>query len=231
MPRRRVPLSPLALAVGVVALVLALTGTAFAAGLAANSVGTKQLKSNAVKTAKIKDGAVTGAKIKDGAVTGAKVTDASLTGADVADGSIAKADIGAGVLPSAPLTIDHNVPVGTALPAVIAGGVSITPDCSLDVMDKVARFTIQAATVMVAMDTAGLMLETVGTTKNPVSIFQTGTSVFDPQAHSSGGDAALASFEGVVRAGSGPWLRLSLSMRSNNVQTNCQLRAVITVLG
>jgi hypothetical protein len=38
-------------------------GAAFAAGLAKNSVGTRQLKKNAVTTAKIKNGAVTGAKL------------------------------------------------------------------------------------------------------------------------------------------------------------------------
>ncbi len=39
-------------------------GTALAAGLAKNSVGSKQLKKNAVTTAKIKKNAVTGAKVK-----------------------------------------------------------------------------------------------------------------------------------------------------------------------
>jgi hypothetical protein len=52
--------------------------TAFAAGLAKNSVGPKQLKKNAVTTAKIKNNAVTTSKIKDGAVTGAKVNAGSL---------------------------------------------------------------------------------------------------------------------------------------------------------
>ena len=42
---------------------IALGGTASAATLAVNSVGSKQLKKNAVTTAKIKNGAVTGAKI------------------------------------------------------------------------------------------------------------------------------------------------------------------------
>jgi hypothetical protein len=47
----------------VIALFVALGGTAVAASLAANSVGTKQLKDQAVTTSKIKDGAVTGAKV------------------------------------------------------------------------------------------------------------------------------------------------------------------------
>jgi hypothetical protein len=57
-----------------IAVFLVLGGaTALAAGLAKNSVGTKQLKKNAVTAAKIKKNAVTTAKIKNGAVTGAKV--------------------------------------------------------------------------------------------------------------------------------------------------------------
>ena len=47
--------------------------TALAAGLARNSVGSKQLKRNAVTSAKIKRNAITTAKIKNNAVTGAKI--------------------------------------------------------------------------------------------------------------------------------------------------------------
>lgn len=52
-----------------IAVFLVLGGaTAIAAGLAKNSVGSKQLKKNAVTTAKIKKGAVTGAKVKPGSL-------------------------------------------------------------------------------------------------------------------------------------------------------------------
>jgi hypothetical protein len=62
-----------------IAVFLVLGGaTAFAAGLAKNSVGSKQLKKNAVTSAKIKSNAVTTAKIKNGAITGAKVNAGSL---------------------------------------------------------------------------------------------------------------------------------------------------------
>jgi len=67
-----------------IAVFLVLGGaTAFAAGLAKNSVGSKQLKKNAVTSAKIKKNAVTNKKIKANAVTGAKVKDGSLSGADI----------------------------------------------------------------------------------------------------------------------------------------------------
>jgi hypothetical protein len=62
-----------------IAVFLVLGGaTAIAAGLAKNSVGSKQLKKGAVTTAKIKKNAVTTAKIKNKAVTGAKINLGSL---------------------------------------------------------------------------------------------------------------------------------------------------------
>ena len=54
-----------ALVISVIALIAALTGSAYAV----NKIGTKQLKKNAVSTQKIKPGAVTTPKIRPGAVT------------------------------------------------------------------------------------------------------------------------------------------------------------------
>jgi hypothetical protein len=62
-----------------IAVFLVLGGaTALAAGLAKNSVGSKQLKKNSVTAAKIKKNAVTGAKIKNGTITGTKINLGSL---------------------------------------------------------------------------------------------------------------------------------------------------------
>jgi hypothetical protein len=62
-----------------IAVFLVLGGaTALAAGLAKNSVGSKQLKKNAVTAAKIKKNAVTTTKIKKDAVTGTQVNEATL---------------------------------------------------------------------------------------------------------------------------------------------------------
>ncbi len=69
--------------VAVVALLLALGTGAYAAGLAKNSVKSKQ----------IKDGAVSGKELQPGAVNGGKVADGSLTGADFADDSLTSAQI------------------------------------------------------------------------------------------------------------------------------------------
>ena len=64
------------LVVAVVALIMALGGTAYAGGLVPgkNTVGTKQLKKNAVTTVKIKNGAVTGSKLN---LTGVTVPNAN----------------------------------------------------------------------------------------------------------------------------------------------------------
>jgi hypothetical protein len=72
--------------ISVLALFVALGGTAFAASqLGKNSVGPKQLKKNAVRTAKIKNKAVTGAKIKPGTITGAQVNASTLGTVPVAN--------------------------------------------------------------------------------------------------------------------------------------------------
>lgn len=63
--------------VAVIALVLALSGTAFAA-LGKNSVGSKQIKAKAI----------TSGKIANNAITAAKVADHSLTGADINVGAL-----------------------------------------------------------------------------------------------------------------------------------------------
>jgi hypothetical protein len=76
-----------------IAVFLVLGGaTALAAGLAKNSVGSKQIKKNAVTAAKIKKNAVTGAKVKNDAITGAKVKNGSLTGSDINLGTVPSAE-------------------------------------------------------------------------------------------------------------------------------------------
>ena len=83
-----------AMIVACVALFVALGGTSYAAAtLAANSVGTKQIKKSAVTNAKVKNATLTGAKVKDATLTGAKVKDATLTGAKVKDATLTGAKI------------------------------------------------------------------------------------------------------------------------------------------
>ena len=93
-----------AMIVACVALFIAMGGTSYAAvTLAANSVGTKQIKKNAVTSAKIKSAAVTAAKVKDGTLTGAKIKDATLTGAKVQDATLTGAKLADGAVTEAKL--------------------------------------------------------------------------------------------------------------------------------
>lgn len=63
-----------ALVISILALFVALGGSAYAA----SKVGTKNIKKNAITAAKIKKNAVTTAKVKNNAITGAKVNEGSL---------------------------------------------------------------------------------------------------------------------------------------------------------
>jgi hypothetical protein len=77
-PRPRMP-SP-SLVVSIVALVVALGGTSYAAlSLGKNTVGTAQLKNNAVTTSKIRNGAVTGSKITNHSVAALQLNLSGLT--------------------------------------------------------------------------------------------------------------------------------------------------------
>ncbi len=70
MDFRRLRPSP-SMGVALLALAVALSGTAYAA----NKIGSNQIKKNAVTTAKIKNGAATNAKLANGAVTADKLAD------------------------------------------------------------------------------------------------------------------------------------------------------------
>jgi hypothetical protein len=80
-------------AIALVALFIALGGVAYAAKLAPNSVGSKQIVNSAVRAKDLAKGAVRTGKLRGNAVRAAKVADGTLTGSDVADGSIGTADL------------------------------------------------------------------------------------------------------------------------------------------
>lgn len=62
-----------AMIVAIIALIVALSGTAIAAGVGKNSVGSRQIKAKAVTTNKLANGAVTGAKVRDASLSGADI--------------------------------------------------------------------------------------------------------------------------------------------------------------
>ncbi len=75
------------------ALFIALGGAAVAAGLAKNSVDTKQIKSNAVTAAKIKNGAVNSHKLAHGAVVAGKYGANSISSGVLQNGSVIAAKL------------------------------------------------------------------------------------------------------------------------------------------
>lgn len=75
------------------ALLVALGGGAYAAAIAENSVGTKQLKDNAVTSAKIDSAAVGKTDIKANAITGEKIAAGSVGPGDIAEGAVASNQI------------------------------------------------------------------------------------------------------------------------------------------
>lgn len=76
--------------VGYVAVFIALSGSAWAAG----TVGPKQIKRNAVRSKQVKNHSLKGVDIAPGAIGSAEVADGALTGDDIRDGSILGKDLG-----------------------------------------------------------------------------------------------------------------------------------------
>jgi hypothetical protein len=116
--------------IAIVALIAALTGTAWAA-----KIGTKQLAKGAVTAKKIKNGAVKNAKLADGAVTEAKV----------ANGAVTDAKLGNVIVRSIPV----NVPDGGA------GGQSIQCNTGEKMLGGGARFVNSGNATDLALISSG----------------------------------------------------------------------------
>ncbi len=103
--------------IAMIALFIALGGTASAATLAANSVGSKQLKKNAVTAAKIKTNAITTPKIKNGAVTSAKLAAGAVTSASIAAGAVTGDKVSVATLPKVPSAANADTLGGVTRPS------------------------------------------------------------------------------------------------------------------
>jgi len=125
-----------------VAVLLALTGTAYAAGLPKDSVRSKQIKNNSVSTKDLKDGSATGVDLQDDSLTGTQVAESTLGTVPQALGALDAAKLGgrspAEFRRAGPLTAGsalNNVPLevvldgyGTYRIACDTGGSSLTDD-------------------------------------------------------------------------------------------------------
>jgi len=118
------------------ALVVALSGTAYAAGLPKHSVGTKQLKKNAV----------TSATVKDGAITSADVADQGIEPGDLSAASKALAAAG----PASPTLLSggaHDLEISSGDPLVGYGPVSGNAAASSAVASTAGLSPSRAVTV------------------------------------------------------------------------------------
>ncbi len=98
----------LSLVISCLALVVALSGTAYAVGLAPGSVDTKALAKGAVTTKKLHAKAVSAPKIKPGAVGSKALADGSVGAAKLLDGSVGAAELADGSVGAAEL-LDGSV--------------------------------------------------------------------------------------------------------------------------
>jgi hypothetical protein len=100
------------------ALVVALSGGAYAAGL----VGTSQLKNGAVTTHKLATRAVTSGKLKGGSVVGGKLATGAVTSGKLAPGAVGSTAIGDGAVGPTDLSqaVHDEIAAGTPLLAHVA---------------------------------------------------------------------------------------------------------------
>ena len=80
--------------IALLALFVALGGSAYAFHLGKNAVKTRNIKNGAVVESKLSGGAVTDAKIAAGAVTNSKIADGAVTKAKIAAGAVGADSVG-----------------------------------------------------------------------------------------------------------------------------------------
>lgn len=88
--RRR---SNVALAVALVALLAATTGTAYAASVARNSVVSSSIKNGEVKSRDLAEGAVNSSRLRDNSVRSTDITDGTITTFDLDQGAVGGNDL------------------------------------------------------------------------------------------------------------------------------------------
>jgi hypothetical protein len=97
-----------AMIVACLALLLALTGSAIAAGIAKNSVRSAQIVDGTVRTVDLRDNAVDSAKIAPDAVGSEEIAENAVSSPEVAPDSLTAGDLGANSVTSSEIA-DHSV--------------------------------------------------------------------------------------------------------------------------
>jgi hypothetical protein len=121
-----------AMIVAIIALVLALGGSAVAAGLKKNSVTNRSIKKNAVTGIKVRNSSLTGADIKNRSLTGADIDESTLSRVPSASDANTVGGIPASKLTTDDTLIKFNVAMnrGPATRALLtAGSFTLTASC------------------------------------------------------------------------------------------------------
>jgi hypothetical protein len=96
----------------VIAVFIAIGGGAYAAGLAKNSVKSKQIAAGAVKKSELASGAVVEKKVAGGAVSTEKIGDGAVTTDKIADNAVTGAKVDEGSLGEVPLATEARNTLG-----------------------------------------------------------------------------------------------------------------------
>jgi hypothetical protein len=206
MTRR--PSSLVLVVVAALAVLLAAATTSYAAGLAAGSVGTKQLRDKAVTTAKIKPGAVTGASVRDG----------SLTARDLARGTVA------------PPSVTVARAVGDTPEQQVLAMKNLRFRFSCDEVQRLARLVVTSLSGR--LDRVGNEIVRSGGTQSPRSVVNVANTLTVLGEPAPAGVSASTTFEGTIQAAGSPAVRVSIGLQwSTPSSTPCTLRLTATPTG
>lgn len=201
-----------AIALSLLALLVGASTTAFAAGLAANSVGSKQLKKNAVKTADIKDNAVTTTKIKRGAVTADRIA--------------------SGVVPAKTVHVARVLALsGAVTPLLRLGGLSFDASCGSGAQDFVG--VVVTRTGGGQLTASGLFSVETSTSDASYPYVDEQNGMLDVSAIAPTNDGfAAIGFNGVVTPAGRPPVQVQVTVQvDDNTATPCQTYVTSTPIG
>jgi hypothetical protein len=102
-------------AISMIALFVALGGSAYAVGLGKNTVGAKQIQKNAVRAAEIKKNAVRASEVNRNAVGASELRSNAVASGDIADNGVGGADLSDNSVAAGELT-DNSVGTGEVAP-------------------------------------------------------------------------------------------------------------------
>ncbi len=130
-----------ALAIACVALFMALTGSAFAVGIAKNSVRSAQIADGTVRSIDLRDNAVNAPKIASDAVGSEEIAENAVESPEVAQDALTAADLGPASVTSSEVA-DQSLTAGDIGPNAVNAG-------------ELGTVTVRTNTVKVAKGTSG----------------------------------------------------------------------------